>query len=252
MERMAILDQLVQLSRHVGDPAKGYVIYGEGNTSAKIDEHHFYVKASGVALATATPDDFVEMSTEAVLGIVEAGRLRNEEVVRRLQVAKRDRASAARPSIETILHALLIREAGAAFVAHTHPTAVNSILCSKQARELYGGWLLPEHVIFLGPEPLCIEYHDPGLPLAIAIRDGIVDFVQRRGAPPKSVLLQNHGLIVAGATAAEVESMTAMWVKASEILLGTLTAGGPNFLPQHTVEAVLSREDVQHHREKAT
>jgi len=251
MTRQHITEQLVHLSRRIGDPGKNYVILGEGNTSARIDDHHFFVKASGAALATAAEGDFLEMATEAVLGVIDAGRLKNDEVERRLNLAKMDRATPARPSVETIMHAIMIREAGSMFVAHTHPTAVNAILCSKQARELFGGWLLPEHAIFLGPEPVFVDYHDPGQLLAIATRDAIREFMQRRGHAPKSVLMRNHGLIVGAATPGEVEAMTAMWVKASEILLGTLFAGGPEFLSPDAVDRLLSRVDTMYHREQS-
>jgi ribulose-5-phosphate 4-epimerase/fuculose-1-phosphate aldolase len=87
--------------------------------------------------------------------------------------------------------------------------------------------------------------------MAIGINDGIKDFVKRNGVPPKSILLQNHGLIVAGKTPAEVATMTDMWVKACDILLGTLVAGGPSFLPEGVIDGVLSRDDTKYHREKA-
>jgi rhamnose utilization protein RhaD (predicted bifunctional aldolase and dehydrogenase) len=251
-DRSQILDSLVELSRHIGDPARGCVIYGEGNTSAKIDDHRFYVKASGVFMCEAAAADFVEISTDAAIQIAEAGTLADAEIERRLDLAKMDRSCPVRPSVETILHAIILREGGAAFVAHTHPTAVNSILCSKQAEELLSGWLLPEHAIFLGPEAPFVPFYEPGLPLAAAVRDAIRGHRERHGFPPKSLLLQNHGLIVGAQTAAEVEAMTAMWVKASEILLGTLAAGGPRFLPDDAVEHILARADIRYHRDKAT
>jgi len=43
-----ILQQLVTMSRHLGDPALDYVILAEGNSSAWTDEETFWVKASGV------------------------------------------------------------------------------------------------------------------------------------------------------------------------------------------------------------
>ena len=42
--------ELVEMSRYLGDPGKGYAILGEGNTSARIDGDSFYVKASGTTM----------------------------------------------------------------------------------------------------------------------------------------------------------------------------------------------------------
>ena len=50
------LTELKEISRFYGSK-KNYVIAGGGNTSWK-DEHHLYIKASGVALATITEQGF--------------------------------------------------------------------------------------------------------------------------------------------------------------------------------------------------
>ena len=50
-----ILDQLITMSNNLGDPANDYVILGEGNSSAKVDEQTFWVKAaSGISPSLET------------------------------------------------------------------------------------------------------------------------------------------------------------------------------------------------------
>ncbi|HSW43277.1 MAG TPA: hypothetical protein VLM76_12275 [Patescibacteria group bacterium] len=49
------LHQLIGLSRSLGEPSRQLAILGEGNTSARIDDETFWVKASGTQLATAEP-----------------------------------------------------------------------------------------------------------------------------------------------------------------------------------------------------
>ena len=44
------LGQLVTMSGNLGDPANDYVILGEGNSSAIVDENSFWVKASGTSM----------------------------------------------------------------------------------------------------------------------------------------------------------------------------------------------------------
>ena len=46
-----ILANLVEMSRYLGAPERGYAILGEGNSSARIDEETFWVKASGTTMA---------------------------------------------------------------------------------------------------------------------------------------------------------------------------------------------------------
>ena len=41
------LSDLINMTRALGEPAMDYVIIGEGNTSMRIDEDSFFVKASG-------------------------------------------------------------------------------------------------------------------------------------------------------------------------------------------------------------
>ena len=67
----AVLSQLVALSNALGRPELDYVILGEGNTSARIDDDSFWVKASGTELRTITAAGFVQVSFEAALALVD-------------------------------------------------------------------------------------------------------------------------------------------------------------------------------------
>jgi ribulose-5-phosphate 4-epimerase/fuculose-1-phosphate aldolase len=68
-------------------------------------------------------------------------------------------------------------------------------------------------------------------------------YVQQYGVLPKVILMQNHGLITPAETVQKVIAATAMAVKTAKILLGTLAAGGPNFLAPHHVERIYTRPD---------
>ena len=46
--------ELVQLSRDLGQPQRKLVIIGEGNTSLRVDDETFWVKASGHQMPTRT------------------------------------------------------------------------------------------------------------------------------------------------------------------------------------------------------
>jgi rhamnose utilization protein RhaD (predicted bifunctional aldolase and dehydrogenase) len=244
-----ILKELVAMSRHLGDPSLDCAILGEGNTSARASIDTFWVKASGSELRTIDETRFVEVRFDGVLALLDAGDLRDAEVKARLDAAKVDPAVKARPSVETILHAFALQLDGVNFVGHTHPTAVNAIMCSKQAEAAIKGRLFPDEIVYCGPAPVYIPYTDPGVPLARTVRDSIVEYIEEFDENPKVILMQNHGLIALGKTALEVQHITAMYVKAARVLLGTYALGGPNFFSPETVARIHTRPD-EHYRRK--
>ena len=135
-------------------------------------------------------------------------------------------------------------------MGHSHPIAVNALLCSNAAPGIFRGRLFPDEIVCCGPEPIWIPYVDPGVPLALEIRAGVERYLDRWGAAPRVILMQNHGLIALGSNPAEVLSATFMMVKTARILLGTLAVGGPNFLSQANVDRIYTRPD-EHYRQKA-
>jgi rhamnose utilization protein RhaD (predicted bifunctional aldolase and dehydrogenase) len=242
------LAQLVAMSHHLGDPALDYTILGEGNTSARADADTFLVKASGVELGTIDHNGFVRVYFQRVLALLDAGDLSDDDVRAGLESAKADPAVAARPSVETVLHALALQVEGVNFVGHTHPTAVNAVLCSQQVEEAIAGRLFPDEIVYCGPAPVYVPYTDPGVPLARAVRDSIRRYLDERGEAPKVVLMQNHGLIALGKTALDVENVTAMYVKAARVLLATFALGGPHFLSPQAVARIHTRPDELYRR----
>jgi rhamnose utilization protein RhaD (predicted bifunctional aldolase and dehydrogenase) len=253
-----VLEQLVAMSNRLGDPALDYVILGEGNTSARADDTTFWVKASGEELRTVERAGFVRMSLKRVRAMLHMIGLTNEGVRQALDEARvatpvglgHVPVVAARPSIETMLHAFCLGLEGVRFVGHTHPSAVNAILCSRKVEKTIRGRLFPEEVTFCGPAPAYVPYTDPGLPLANRLCEVLADYLDIYAEPPRVILLQNHGLIALGRTATEVENITAMCVKAARVLLGTYALGGPRFLTARDVERIHTRPDEVYRLEK--
>jgi rhamnose utilization protein RhaD (predicted bifunctional aldolase and dehydrogenase) len=245
-----VLSQLITMSRHLGDPTLDCVILGEGNTSARVDEATFWVKASGVELRTIEASGFVRVRFDRVLALLEAGDLGDDDVKAGLEAAKVDLSVAARPSVETVLHGLALQLEGVNFVGHTHPTVVNAILCSQNAEEAIAGRLFPDEIVYCGPAPAYVPYTDPGLPLARKVREVVRRYVEDYGERPKVILMRNHGLIALGHTAGEVENITAMYVKAARVLLGTYVLGGPHFMSAQAVARIHTRPDEAYRREE--
>lgn len=244
------LDQLIAMSRVLGDPALDYAILGEGNSSARIDEDTFWVKASGAEMRTIEAGGFVQVRFDAVLAMLEAGELADGAVKAGLEAARVDPTARARPSVETVLHALALKLDGVNFVGHTHPTAVNAILCSQRAEEAIAGRLFPDEIVYCGPAPVYIPYTDPGLPLARKVRDEINRYLDEYRERPKVILMQNHGLIALGQTALEVENVTAMYVKTARVILGAYALGGVQAMSPEAVARIHTRPDEQYRRQE--
>jgi rhamnose utilization protein RhaD (predicted bifunctional aldolase and dehydrogenase) len=250
MSEPKFLDQLVALARGLGNKDKDYTILGEGNVSGKEESESFWVKASGTSLRDLTKNDLIQVNFDPIHALLSNSHLGDDAIKRHLQAAMVDPDNDSMPSVETFLHAILLQLKGINFIGHTHPTAVNSVLCSVNAEEAFSGSLFPDQIVYCGPKPLFIPYTDPGLPLAQRIHTEINAYVSDWGFPPKTILMQNHGLIALGKTAAEVEQITAMSVKAARVILGAYAMGGPHFLTQENVDRIDTRLDEKYRKEK--
>lgn len=247
-DRVALLEELVGLSRSLGRPERDLAILGEGNTSVRLDDESFLVKASGTSLANADAKSFVEMDFGRTLALLDLEDPTDDKLGEALMGARSSGEGGLRPSIEAPLHALVLTEGEAAFVGHTHPTAVNSVLCSDRAGVLSEGAIFPDQIVVLGRHPLHIPYADVGLPLAHALRDGLREHKRRVGAPPRTIYLQNHGLVALGGSASGVEQVTTMAAKHARIVAGVLAAGEPVYLTEEQADSLDTRSDEEYRR----
>jgi rhamnose utilization protein RhaD (predicted bifunctional aldolase and dehydrogenase) len=191
------ISELVEISRFFGRN-KEYVIAGGGNTSYK-DKDTIWIKASGTSLADINEEGFVSLSRDKLRKISEKSYSQNPNM--REKQVKDDLAEAVigpegkRPSVETSMHEIIDYP----FIVHTHPTLVNSMLCSKKSKTLSRK--------ILGKKALFIEYTDPGYVLFKKVHDKLKDYRERFSSEPSVILLQNHGIFVSGNTVEEIKSI---------------------------------------------
>jgi rhamnose utilization protein RhaD (predicted bifunctional aldolase and dehydrogenase) len=209
--------ELVALTRRLGDPAADLVVLAEGNTSVRLDDGRFAIKASGARMDAADASDFVVGELAGLVAVLEGRPADQDELTRLLS------AGSARASIETLVHVAALA-AGATWVAHTHPTAVVGLLAVAEAQQLWSAPLFPDEAVVLG-EPAWVPYAAPGIALGRSVHAAIRDRLDRDGEPPRLVLLGNHGIVALGATAAETETLTTMAVKAARVRGYALGAG---------------------------
>ena len=240
------IDALIHLSHVLAEPRRELVVLAEGNTSLRTAPDRMLVKATGCSLAGATEEDFVEVDLDRIHALLADDTAGDDVVATALDRARL--AGTKRASVEALLHAVCQSIDGVQAVGHTHPTAVNSLLCSQRADALVAGALFPDQIVVLGTDPLLVDYHDPGLTLARAVDARLREHVAGTGRPPKVIYLRNHGMFALGADVEEVVRITEMADKVARVLLGALGAGGPVYLDRHHVERIDSRPDEQHRR----
>jgi rhamnose utilization protein RhaD (predicted bifunctional aldolase and dehydrogenase) len=241
--------ELIDLSRQLGAEHRDLAILGEGNTSARLGEETFLVKASGSHLGTLSEADLVECRFEPLLELMGRDGVGDAAVDAALMSCRVD-PEAKRPSVEALFHAYLLSLPGIRFVGHTHPVAVNAILCSARAEEFAKRRIFPDEIVCCGPESVLVPYSDPGVWLAQAMREGVESYGMRNGGVPRVILLKNHGLVSLGGSVPSVWAGTAMAVKAARIFAGAMALGGPDFLDASVVERIGSRSD-EHYRQRA-
>lgn len=242
-----LLHSLVKLSHELGREERQLAILGEGNTSARIDENTFWVKASGSQLGTITEAGFTQVKMDAILALVERDHMSQEEVQAIWPEVMVD-PQQKRPSVETFLHALCLSEGGAGWVAHTHPISCNAILCSRLGAEPFLRHLFPDGIVVCGRYPAVVPYVDPGFALAKAVRAELRRYQDAHGVSPKLLLMVNHGITALGRTMQEALNITLMADKWARILLGTYALGGPNYMPDEEAARIDNRLDEHYRR----
>jgi rhamnose utilization protein RhaD (predicted bifunctional aldolase and dehydrogenase) len=250
---MSLLDEkrlgLVELSNELGAEHRHLSILGEGNTSTRLDAETFLVKASGSSLGTLGPNDLVEARFAPLLELMKRSEVDPDEIEEVLFGSRVD-PQAKKPSIEALFHAWLLSLPGVDWVGHTHPVAVNSILCSPRAEEFGARRIFPDEVVCCGSSSVFVDYCDPGLKLSQGIEQQTTRWMRDNRTTPRVILLRNHGIITIGSSAGAVKTAMYMAVKAAGIFVGAAALGGPVFLTEEQIVSVAGRRD-EHYRQKA-
>lgn len=230
------LGQRVYTSRLLGrDP--DLVLHGGGNTSVKTRHTTLFgeeleallVKGSGADLADIGESGFASLRLDHVLRLAELESLSDAEMVRQLLLAAMS-PEGPKPSVETIVHAVLPYK----FVDHTHADAVvtltNSAVSTAALQETYGD------------EVIVIDYVMPGFKLARVCAERLRRGV---GAGVLGVVLMNHGLFTFGDTAKESYDRTIELVSRAEAYIERHRRSTPRTPPRREAVAAVVRAELR-------
>jgi len=109
-----------------------------------------------------------------------------------------------RPSVETSLHNLL----NFPYVVHTHPTYVNALLCSVDAKKLTKQ--------LFGNEILFVDYTNPGYELFKQTEKELMEYRTTYRTDPRVIFLRNHGMIISGINPEDIHFESERILKAVE------------------------------------
>jgi rhamnose utilization protein RhaD (predicted bifunctional aldolase and dehydrogenase) len=238
----SITEDLLTLSHEIGREDRGLVLLGEGNTSARFTEDTYLVKASGSHLGNLRAEDVVECRLSTILPMLDQNDLSDRQVDEALLASRVDK-KAKKPSVEAVFHAWLLSLPDVKFVGHSHPTAVNQILCSPRTREFAERRMFPDEIVCCGVASVFIPLTDPGLKLAQAIRRETKAFVKKHQHQPRVILMENHGIITLGGTWQSVLAAVLMAEKAAKVFVGAAQLGGPVFLSEENIARIAGRPD---------
>jgi rhamnulose-1-phosphate aldolase/alcohol dehydrogenase len=208
-KRLTPLDALVYRSRLIG-AEDGLGLYGGGNTSIKCvapdllgrPQEVLWVKGSGADLKGCRPAHFSPLRLDDLRQLARRASMSDEAMVAFLErclLAPR----APRPSIETLLHALIPEAA----VDHTHADAMLGLANTRR------GEALVRRV--LGERLLWIPYIQPGFALSRRVAEAY-----RRQPGSHGAVLAHHGLITWGPDGATSYRRTIEYVTRAERYLG--------------------------------
>ncbi len=230
-----LLDVLAKLSRHYGaDPE--FVIAGGGNTSVK-DGDRLFVKGSGHALETISAEGFVEMDRKQ-LEVLLNSKLSSDRMAREAEFKAATLAARVhpeknqRPSVEALLHHLVPKR----YVVHTHSTLVNMLTCCVKGPGIARAW---------AADVVWIPEVDPGFVLSKTLQRSLTDYQKATGRScPRAILMQNHGLVIAGDTPEEVREHTDWVVSVLRKQMGK-ARNVESYGPGSRIEAAAGREMVR-------
>ncbi|SFD73390.1 class II aldolase/adducin family protein [Flavobacterium phragmitis] len=195
---MKEIKELVEISKYAGERFD-LTQAGGGNSSVKFDNGEMIIKSSGLSLSDVTEKSgYSTVITKKVSDI-----LNNETIINSKDKRERENITSLlikeatidnnnRPSIETLLHSLLLK-----YTLHTHAVVTNVILAKENCLSILNDIFENDLIVF-------VEYQTPGVELAIVLEQEL----KKLDKIPNIIFLQNHGLIITSDAKEDIKKLT--------------------------------------------
>ncbi|MBI4323364.1 MAG: bifunctional rhamnulose-1-phosphate aldolase/short-chain dehydrogenase [Candidatus Omnitrophica bacterium] len=202
------VERLVYRSRLIG-AQESLGLFGGGNTSTKCRQRDLlgrpqdvlWVKGSGVNLKGCEARHFSPLRLEPLRSLVQRRSMHDEEMVAFLERCLLD-PKAPRPSVETLLHALIPE----ADIDHTHADVILALANTHQGQRLVRR--------VLGDHLLWVPYLQPGFELSKWVYEAY-----QRQPTAHGAVLEKHGLITWGPDGSTSYRRTVQYVSRADRFL---------------------------------
>jgi len=228
-----LINDILALGKNLG--ANRMVLPGEGTVATRATVSRLVVSRRGASLAELEAGDLVHLDMERMGAIAAQDSVLPEDIAGAQLHAERE----AVPHEDAALFAYLLGlDPNLHAAAHIHPVAIDQITASPRARQFADRRTVHSEVIALGSSLLLVNYAEPGIPLMREIEKKMVLWRDRHKSVPRTILIQNHGVVMLGEDAASLWRNVQGLLKYAEVFIGASLLGGPVFLTPQAITQI--------------
>ncbi len=124
-------------------------------------------------------------------------------------------------------------------------------LTEKEAARPVFSSLTPDHIVYMGHEPLWID-DGPGEKIAADLIQGVAAYEKKYGKKPKTILVQNQGIISCGISEKEALLSKTLFQDAVKVAVLSENFGGVQFMPQDKIDFINNWEVEKYRAQQST
>jgi len=231
----SLINEILELGHSLGGHAGRLVLGGEGAIGARITDSRLVVTRRGAKLGKLEAADLGHYDMERLSEVIAPEPALPED----LTGAQLHAGHGAEVHEDlTLFGCLLALDPALRLAVHIHPVAIDQITASPRARQFADRRIAHNEVLAVGSAMLLVNYAEPGLTLTREIQKKMILWRDRNKTAPRVILVQNHGVILLGATnAGLIDSIEAL-LKYAELFIGASLLGGPVFLTPQAITQI--------------
>ena len=124
-------------------------------------------------------------------------------------------------------------------------------LVSKEAAVPVFSALTPDHIVYMGHEPLWIDEESVET-MTNSLIEGVASYEKTYGKKPKTILIQNRGIISCGVSQKEADLSQILFKDAVKVSVLSKNFGGVRFMPQDKIDFINNWEVEKYRAKQST